>query len=101
LKGVADYARQIFLAKEVIAKNLSVHALEPLAQEQKEQTAAEKGKKPRGVEKTRHVRSIEDELRQKLATRVAIKLKSKEKGQIVLSFDCNDDFERLLEVLRK
>jgi len=101
LKGVTSHERQVLLAKEVIAKNLSVHAMEPLAREQKDQTAVEKGEKPAAVEKTRHVQSIEDELRQRLALRVSIKLKSKEKGQIVLTFDSNDDFERLLEVLRR
>ena len=34
-------------------------------------------------------------------TRVQIKLKGKDKGQIVLGFDTNDDFERLLDVFRK
>ncbi|MFL5341053.1 MAG: ParB/RepB/Spo0J family partition protein [Gemmataceae bacterium] len=101
LKGVPEHDRQVTLAKEVIAKNLSVHALEPLAKEQKEVAAQAKGQPKSGFAKTKHVQSIESELRQKLALRVAIKLKSKEKGQIVLTFDSNDDFERLLEVLRK
>ena len=101
LKGVQEHERQLQLAREVIAKSLSVHALEPLAQEQKEAVAAAKGQKKTGFAKTKHVQSIESELRQKLALRVAIKLKSKEKGQIVLTFDSNDDFERVLEVLRK
>ncbi len=39
--------------------------------------------------------------RQKLATRVEIRLRAKDQGQIVLTFESNDDFERLLEVLRK
>jgi len=45
--------------------------------------------------------AIEDELRQCLATKVEIRLKSKDKGQIVLAFDSEDDFQRLLDVLRK
>lgn len=100
LKAVPDPARQAVLAKEVIAKNLSVHALEELSRAQKEEAVAESKEKPT-VAKTNHVLSIEDELRQKLATRVAIKLKGKEKGQIVLQFDSNDDFERIVEVLRR
>jgi hypothetical protein len=32
---------------------------------------------------------------------VEIKLKAKEKGQIVLGFETNEEFERLLEVLRR
>ena len=38
---------------------------------------------------------------QKLATRVEIRLRAADQGQIVLGFGSNDDFERLLELLRK
>lgn len=101
LKGLSDSAQQIALSKEVIAKSLSVHALEAQIKEQKEAKAAEAKGKPAPVGRTKHVAAIENELRQKLALRVAIKLKAKDKGQIVLTFDSNDDFERVLEVLRK
>jgi ParB family chromosome partitioning protein len=104
LKGLHDAARQVALAKETIARNLSVHALEQLAKEQKGAAAAADGGdapvRP-AVEKTTHVQAIEDELRQKLATRVQIRLKAKDRGQIVLGFDSNDDFERIVEVFRK
>jgi ParB family chromosome partitioning protein len=100
LKAITEPQRQAALAKDVIAKNLSVHALEELSRTQKEEAVGEATEKP-VVAKSNHVQSIEDELRQKLATRVAIKLKSKEKGQIVLQFDSNDDFERILDVLRR
>ncbi len=99
LKAIPEPARQAALAKDVIAKNLSVHALEELSRQQKE-TAVEVKEKP-VVVKTNHVQAIEDELRQKLATRVAIRLISKDRGRIVLQFDSNDDFERILELLRK
>jgi ParB family chromosome partitioning protein len=103
LKGLHDAGRQVALAKETIAKNLSVHALEQLGKQQKSEAAAAAGDGPAKevVEKTAHVQAIEDELRQKLATRVQIKLRSKDKGQIVLGFDTNDDFERIVETFRK
>jgi ParB family chromosome partitioning protein len=103
LKGLSEPDRQITLSKEIIAKGLSVHALEAQIKQQREEAppAEADEEKPAGVEKTAHVQSIEDELRQKLALRVAIKLRSRDKGQIVLTFDSNDDFERLLEVLRR
>ena len=59
------------------------------------------GRQFEAVEKTAHVQSLEDQLRQKLAVRVEIRLKEKDKGQVVLGFESNDDFERLLEVLNK
>jgi ParB family chromosome partitioning protein len=79
LKGLHDAGRVVALAKETIAKNLSVHALEQQAKQTKTEAAAAQGHAPAkaAVEKTAHVQAIEDELRQKLATRVQIKLKGK------------------------
>ena len=52
------------------------------------------------AEKTAHVESLENELRHKLSTKVEIRLKGKDRGHFVLSFESNDDFERILEVLQ-
>jgi len=101
LKGLTDPAQQIAMSREVIAKSLSVHALEAQIKEQKQEQAADTKANPARPGQTRHVAAIENELRQRLALRVAIKLKAKDKGQIVLQFDSNDDFERLVEILRK
>jgi ParB family transcriptional regulator, chromosome partitioning protein len=103
LKGIPEPDRQIALAKEAIARSLSVHALEHLAKEQREAAAAAGGETGAKavVEKTAHVQAIEDELRQKLATRVQIKLRAKDKGQVVIGFDTNDDFERIVETFRR
>jgi ParB family chromosome partitioning protein len=104
LKGIPDRERMVSLAKELISKGLSVHAAEPYIklalQEPKSAPTATTEPKP-VAEKTNHVQGIEDELRQRLATRVEIRVRGKDKGQIVLGFESNDDFERLLEVLRK
>ncbi len=92
--------RQTALCKDIIAKGLSVRAVELLVK----QAAAEpeaNGKTPPTVEKTAHVLGIENELRQRFATRVDIRLRAADKGQIVLGFDSNDDFERILEILRR
>lgn len=100
LKGVTERERQVSLSREIIAKGLSVRALEALLKEKPpEPEPTETAPKP-VVEKTTHVQAIEDELRQKLATRVEIRLKDRDKGQIILTFDSNDDFERILEALR-
>ena len=72
-----------------------------LKQPAEEGEEASNGHSSTTVQKTAHIAGIEDELRQKLATRVEIKLKAKDRGQIVLTFETNDDFERLLEVLRR
>ena len=106
LKGINDPARQIAMSKEIIARGLSVHATEAYV---KQLAAAAEPQPPAGgdhsigysaPEKTTHVQGIENELRQKLSTRVEIRVRGKDKGQIVLAFESNDDFERLIEVLR-
>jgi len=77
-----------------------VHALDLLVKTVKPEVP---GAKPTKVapEKTAHVQSVENELRHRLSVRVEIQVKAKEKGQIVLGFDTNDDFERILDALRK
>jgi ParB family chromosome partitioning protein len=101
LKGLADPVRQTALAKEVFMKGLSVKALELLVKQQKtaEEPTPEAPAEP--VVKTAHVESLENELRQKLAVRLEIKVKAKDKGQIVIGFESNDDFERIVDALRR
>jgi ParB family chromosome partitioning protein len=104
LKGVTDRKRQLGLCREIIARGLSVHATEALIKQPAHEghAASENGADLQPApEKTAHVQAIEDELRQKLSARVEIRLRGPDKGQIVLGFASNDDFERLLEVLRR
>jgi ParB family chromosome partitioning protein len=104
LKGVTDRDKQLAIAKEIVARGLSVHATEAHVKQMQQPPVedAEAEPSPRGASpKTAHVEGVENELRQKLGLRVEIKVKGKEKGQIVLAFESNDDFERLLEVLRR
>jgi ParB family transcriptional regulator, chromosome partitioning protein len=106
LKGITDPARQMQLSKEIMARGLSVHATEAFLKQQvaERQAATDNAGAANGkpaVEKTNHVLGVEDELRKKLGIRLEIKVKAKDKGQIILTFESNDDFERVLEVLRK
>jgi ParB family chromosome partitioning protein len=105
LKGLKDPDQQISLFKKIIAQGLSVHGTEAALKTQNAEPSRPEPADPAPpapeVEKTSHVQAIEDELRQRFATRVEIKLKAKDKGQIVLGFESNDDFMRLLEFLRR
>jgi ParB family chromosome partitioning protein len=104
LKGIKNKDRQIALFKQIVAMGLSVKATEGLVREEKDgPSAAIDGAKDAAtpVEKTAHVQGIEEELKQKLSTHVEIKLRARDKGQFVLRFETNDDFERILEVLRR
>jgi ParB family chromosome partitioning protein len=103
LKGVKNRERQVGLFKQVVAMGLSVKATEALIRDRKESTEREpvEAEAPGDDLKNNHIRGIEDELRQKLATPLEIKLRGPESGQIILRFESNDDFMRLLEQLRK
>lgn len=105
LKGVTDPARQVALAREVIGRGLSVHALDAMIKEESAQKPGAAGGggggSGGGGVKTAHVQGIEDELKQRLGLKVEIKVKGKDRGQIVLAFESNDDFDRVVESLRK
>jgi ParB family chromosome partitioning protein len=102
IKGITDRERQLAVCKEIIAKGLSVHGTEAHLKQLAQEEPAQEPPAPRETpHKTTHVQSIEDELRQKLALKVEIRVRGKDRGQIVLDFESNDDFERLLEVLRQ
>ena len=103
LKGLAGQPeRQSTLCKQIVLQNLSVRALETLL---KEGDAMNPPKEPSAraakSEKTPHVMSVETELKQKLAVKVEIKVKAQDRGQIVIGFDSTDDFERIVDALRK
>lgn len=103
LKSVKEHTDQTTFAREAIARGLSVHALDNLIKEPiPEEATAPSSPSPENEEpeKTAHVVGIEEELRQKFATKVEIKVQGKDRGKIILSFDNNEDFERLLNVFR-
>lgn len=105
LKGLPSAERQVELSKEVVMKGLSVKALELVVRQQRAEAEAREAatalKDVAPAYKTAHVQTIETELRQRFAARVEIKVKDKDRGQIVIGFDSNDEFERLVEALRK
>lgn len=105
LKGLNDPIKQSAIAKEVVAKGLSVKALELMLKQQRAEAEAKAAQEAFREEtismKTAHVISIENELRSRLAVRFEIRVKDKDKGQIVIGFENNDDFERIIEALRR
>jgi ParB family transcriptional regulator, chromosome partitioning protein len=101
LKGVKDRDRQLAVFRQIVAQGLTLKAAEPLIREGREEPAGASDRRAPSHHKTAHVKSLEAELRQKLAVKVEIKLQSKDKGQIMLRFESNEDFMRLLEALRQ
>jgi ParB family chromosome partitioning protein len=104
LKGIKSKDRQVSLFKQIVAMGLSVKATEGLVREQKEARAADKANEPGeppADERSNHIKSMENDIRQRLATHVEIKIRGKDKGQIVIRFESNDDFMRVMDVLRR
>jgi ParB family transcriptional regulator, chromosome partitioning protein len=106
LKGVSDPAKQVAMSREVLMKGLSVKALELLVKQMKSEVVehapeAREHEPAPTADKTLHVQAIEDELRQKLAVKFEIRVKGKDRGQIVVGFESNDDFERVIDALRR
>jgi ParB family chromosome partitioning protein len=52
-------------------------------------------------ERTAHLDSLEQQLRDLLGLKVTIRQKSKDSGEVVVEFNSNDDFEKLTRLLRK
>lgn len=106
LKGIKSRDKQVSLFKQIVAMGLSVKAAEAMIRDSKDPAGAparssgSRESSPQ-AEKTSHVRGIEDDLRKRLAVPVEIRVQGKDSGQIVLTFHANDDFERLVELLRR
>lgn len=106
--SIDDPLTQLAIANDVAEKGLSVRQTETLVREHKSGGAPESAvptpqADAQPVEadaKSNHVRSIENELCQKLGMKVVIQATG-ERGQIVLRFESNDDFERAVEQLRR
>lgn len=100
---------QLKFAEMIQRNGLSVRKVEDMIrsraarQSAVEGTEAAAGESPAVVKfpRTAHIDSLEQQLCEMLGTKVQIKLKKKETGQIVIDFRSNDDFERILGALRR
>jgi len=52
-------------------------------------------------EKSQHVQSLEQQLQEQFGVEVTVKLKTADSGQVIIPFHNNDDFERILQTLRR
>ena len=99
--------QQIALCQRIESESLSVRATEAAVREllaESRSSAETVAFDPQHKAKptaTQHVLSLQGQLRDLLGVPVEIKLRGKESGQIVITFGSNDDFERVLRVLRR
>jgi ParB family chromosome partitioning protein len=99
--------QQLALTQRIESESLSVRATEAAVRELLAQpksngeTVSYDPKQKSKPTPTPHVRSLQGQLRDLLGVPVEIKMRGKESGQVVISFGSNDDFERILRVLRR
>ncbi len=88
--------RQMELFRDIINKSVSVRALEQLVQEGEKKQ--KQGKKKPG--KDAHIRKMEEELVSIFGTKVEIKYASG-RGKIEISYYSLDDFDRIVDLMKK
>jgi ParB family chromosome partitioning protein len=88
--------RQLELFKQVLKKSLSVRALEQMVQEGEKRQKAGKKKQAKDA----HIRKMEDELVSVLGTKVEIK-HAGGRGKIEISYYSLDDFDRIVDLIKK
>jgi ParB family chromosome partitioning protein len=100
LVSVDDDRKALALANEAVARQMSVRELESRVRGVQQTTPERRpAAKPASPTKAPVLRRLEDELRRRLQTDVAIKLNGPEKGAIEISFYSADDLERVLDVV--
>ena len=100
LAELSDPALQLSLHREVIEKSLSVEQLQAFVNRQKQkEEKKEQPKPPRKEKLSFEYQKMQDSLSHRFQTKVAIKRDDKGKGQIVLNFTSDEDFNRLLDII--
>jgi ParB family chromosome partitioning protein len=98
LLAISDAAKQHEVCRRIMTEGLSVRQVEALVTA--ERPSKSKFKSHNHPHRTSHVTELEGALRERLGTQVEIRLTGKDQGQIVISFATNDDFERVVELIR-
>ena len=107
LLGMPDHDSIRDACKRVIAETLSVRQTEALvatgeptpAKTRVRKDSAEPESTPSGG-KAPHVLELEHQLRGRFGTPVAIRVKARERGQIVIDFNSQEEFDRVVSMIR-
>ena len=96
LLALADEARIVELAREVVSKSLSARDVEQRVRSVPQQRASSKRGRPQKTDsRPAEIRSIEERLRRFLQTDVSISFNASPTGTIKISFYSADDLERI------
>ena len=92
-----DVPSQLNLWKKILSENLSVRNLENITKEFSKQKK-KKGTKSSKPELDPYLQELENKLRVFFGTRVTIKSKTKQTGEIVIDYFSGEDLERIIEL---
>jgi ParB family chromosome partitioning protein len=97
IAGLDDVVMQLYICKEIVAKEMSVRQTEALikAGNTKAKPKSSPGKLPFAYQK------VQDNMASNLSAKVQIKPKQNGNGEITIYFHNDDDLERLIEILVK
>ncbi len=96
LLSVQGAAKQKALYNEIVAKSLSVRAVEKMISDEINNKVPSKNKRN---SKHAHIKKMEEKLISKLGTKVEIK-HSGNRGKIEISYYSLDDFERIMDLIK-
>lgn len=100
LLALADEARIIELAHEVVSKSLSAREVEQRVRSAPKKSAGSKRGRPQKVDsRPPEFRSIEEQLRRFLQTDVLVSFQHPKTGTLKISFYSADDLERIIELI--
>jgi ParB family chromosome partitioning protein len=99
LLAIDDVKAQMALFNAILGQGLSVRDVEARVK------SSDAGKKPSTARKTRlkdpEIAALEDELRRIFGTKVHVMNKRGNKGRLVVEYYSLNDFDRILEVVRR
>ncbi len=95
---IDDEEAQIAIWKRILEENLSVRKLEELTDKQAKK---KKKRKTTNGKVSGEYEEIQNKLRRYFGTRVIVKPKTKQTGEIIIEYYSNDDLERIIELSEK
>lgn len=95
--GTAE--RQIAVCRQIIEEGMSVRQVEALVSTERPAESRAR-KRSHGGGRKAQTSALEQELRERLGTRVDIRQRTAESGQVIIHFHSQDDFQRILDALR-
>jgi ParB family chromosome partitioning protein len=99
LVSIEDETQQVAVLDKIVYEKLSVHQVEELMRKLNRETADRQ--KPAKIALPHHIQTLRTSLKKMYNTDIDIKRNLKGKGNIVISFKSDKEFERIAELLQK